>query len=307
MSGDGGARAAPSCGLGTSTGMPVDLGDGVWQFQTALWQTNSVLAVRDGAALVCDPTFTPSEIESIRGEAKRRASGSVHLLVTHSDFDHTCGIGLFPAAVVVAGPETAEEIRSGRAAAELRSYGPEWDVEWPAELRVDLVVEPGRELTLGPFRVEALDTRGHQSDGLGYVLLDHGVLLPGDYLSAVTYPFVLSSLSGARATLERLLEALERHQLRWVVPGHGPVLTPAEARTVGRADLAYLERLDAAAREALTVGLAPGHAIVAVYAVEPPRSTTDDFEIYGLRESNARRAVAEAAGVAGAASPPRSG
>ena len=276
--------------------MPVDLGDGVWQFQTALWQTNSVLAVRDGDALVCDPTFTAGEIEALRAEAAGRASGAVHLLVTHSDFDHTCGIGFFPQAVVVAGPETAEEIRSGRAAEQLRYSGPEWGAGWPVELRVDRVVEPGVEHALGAFRVEAIDTRGHQGDGAGYVLLDPGVLLPGDYLSSVTYPFVLSSLAGAQATLERLLAATDRHDLRWVVPGHGPALEPAEARAVGEADLTYLDRLQERAREALACGLAPGHAIVAVYAVEPPRPTSDDFEIFGLRERNAQAAVAEAGG-----------
>lgn len=135
----------------------------------------------------------------------------------------------FPQAVVVAGPETAEEIRSGRAAEQLRYSGPEWGARWPAELRVDRVVEPGVE-----------------------------------------------------------------HALGWVVPGHGPALEPAEARAVGEADLTYLDRLQERAREALACGLAPGHAIVAVYAVEPPRPTTDDFEIFGLRERNAQAAVAEA-------------
>ncbi len=55
---------------------PRDLGEGVWHFQTLLWQTNSVLAVAGGEALVCDPALAPAEIEAIREEAGRCAGGA---------------------------------------------------------------------------------------------------------------------------------------------------------------------------------------------------------------------------------------
>lgn len=273
---------------------PRDLGEGVWQFQTPLWQTNSLLAVAAGEALLCDPCWEPAEIEAIRAEAARRAGGSTHLLVTHGDYDHVCGIGFFPEATVVAGEETRARIESGKAAEGLAGAAREWGLEWPLELRVDRVAPAGEELQLGSFRVAAIEARGHVGDGRAFVLLDQSVLLPGDYLSATTYPFVLDSLRRYREANARLLAALEEHDLRRVVPGHGPALTPAEARTVGEADDAYLARLQDAAREAVRDGLAPSPALLHVYAVEPPRPTTDDFEIYAIRTSNARKALEEA-------------
>jgi hypothetical protein len=78
------------------------------------------------------------------------------------------------------------------------------------------------------------------------------------------------------------------------VPGHGRVLLPDEARRIGREDLAYLERLQEAAREAADAVLSPGRALVYAYAVEPPRPTTLDFDIYDVRGGNARRALADA-------------
>ena len=78
------------------------------------------------------------------------------------------------------------------------------------------------------------------------------------------------------------------------MPGHGRVLSPAEAREIGQADLAYLRSLQRSAREAVERRLAPGDALLHVYAVEPPRPDTDDFAVYGIRAGNARLALEEA-------------
>jgi glyoxylase-like metal-dependent hydrolase (beta-lactamase superfamily II) len=278
----------------STTQRVTDLAEGVWQLQSPLWQTNSVLAVADGEALLCDPAFTPAEIDAIGAEAARLGGTPAHLLLTHADFDHTCGIGAFPDVEVIAGTETARKVESGAAAEELRAAGQEWGADWTLDgLRVECVVEPGAELACGPFRVAVVDAPSHGREGVGYVLLEQGVLLPGDHLSAITYPLLAGSLERATQACRRLLEALETHTPRWVVPGHGPALSLAEAQEVGESDLAYLERLAAAARDARSAGLPPGRALLQVYAVEPPRANTDDFELYGIRAGNVRLALAE--------------
>lgn len=277
-----------------TTGTIQDLGEGVWQFQAPLWQTNSVLAAADGEALLCDPALAPEEIEGMRAEVERRAEGPVHLLVTHADFDHVCGIPHFPAAQVVAGEETAQRIEAS-AADDLAAAGPEWGIEWRTDgLRVDRVVTAGSEVTCGAFRVAALDAPSHGREGLAFVLLDQGILLPGDHLSAITYPLLAADPARAALACEQLLAAVGRYEPRWVVPGHGPALTAAEAHAIAEADLAYLRALEGAARDAVAEGLSPGYALLHVFAVEPPRANTDDFEIYAIRAGNARRALAAA-------------
>ncbi len=269
-----------------------DLGEGTWVSQTPLWQTNAALARTGDEALLCDPSFTPEEIERLAALA-REGGGEIHVVVTHGDYDHVCGIGSFQDAVVVAGDATAERITSGTAGEGLAAAGVEWGVDWPTELRVDRVVAPGR-FDCGAFEVEAIEATGHTVDGLAYVLVDQGVLLPGDYLSDMTYPFVLGGLAETIASTRRLLDALDRHDLRWVVPGHGRVLTPEEAAAIGAEDLAYLEALAHAVAEACAGDLSPSRALLHVYQVEPPRETTPDFEIYALRSTNARSVLAHA-------------
>ncbi len=271
-----------------------DLGEGVWQFQAPLWQTNSLLALADGEALLCDPALAPEEIGAIRAEVEQRAEGPLHLLITHGDFDHICGIPYFGGAEVVAGEETARRIESGSVVEELQAAGAEWGFDWPTDgLRVDRVVAAGTEFDSGAFRVAAFDAPSHGRDGLAFVLPEQGVLLPGDHLSAITYPLLAESPRRAAAACERLIEALDRFELRWVVPGHGPALSAAEAQTIAEADLGYLRALEKAAREAVAEALSPGDALLHIFGVEPPRANTDDFEIYAIRAGNARLMLAE--------------
>ena len=266
-----------------------DLGEGVWVAQAPLWETNALLARSGGETLLVDPGLEPAEIETLAG----LADDVVHVLVTHGDYDHVCGIGAFPAATVIAGAATAARIGSGEAVDALAAAGNEWGHGWSLDLRVDRVVEPG-PFRCGAFSIEAIEATGHTTDGLAYVLVDQGVLLPGDYLSPMTYPFVGAGVERAIATTRRLLDVVERGDLRWVVPGHGAPLTPDQATAVGIGDVGYLEALVAAAHEARERGLPPGPALLRVFAVEPPRETTPDFEIYALRAANARAALADA-------------
>jgi hydroxyacylglutathione hydrolase len=270
-----------------------DLGEGVRQFQAPLWQTNSVLAVSGSEALLCDPALAPEQIGAIRTEVDALGGGPLHLLVTHGDFDHVCGIPYFPEAEVVAGEEAAGRIHED-AAGELADAGPEWGYEWRTDgLRVDRVVAAGG-FRCGAFRVEALEAPSHGREGLAFVLPEQGILCAADHLSPITYPLLAGSLERTAVAVEGLLRALERFELRWVVPGHGRALEPQEARAIGEADLAYLRALQQAAREAVDDEPSDGWALLRAFAVEPPRANTNDFEIYGIRAANARLAVAEA-------------
>jgi glyoxylase-like metal-dependent hydrolase (beta-lactamase superfamily II) len=274
--------------------VPVDLGEGVRQYQTPLWQTNCLLAVAGGEALLCDPSYTQEEIEELRYEVERTGASRVHVLVTHADFDHVCGLGSFPDATVVAVDGTAARVGDGSAGEALAAAGEEWGIGWPSDgVRIDESVGAGEAL-LGAFRVDIVDAPSHGREGAAFVLADQGVLFPGDHLSPITIPLLAGSPELAVSAGEALLDALARHELRWVVPGHGRALTVDEARAIGEADVAYLTRLREAAGEAVEGGLPPGDALLHAYAVEPPRPDTDDFAVYGIRTANARLALEEA-------------
>lgn len=269
------------------------LAENVWHYQSERWRTNALLAVEAEHALVVDPCWEASEIARIHADADAD-SRTVHLLLTHADADHTCGIGFFPDAVVVGEAETAKRIRDGSAAAQLAAVAAEWGTPLPTDLRVDRVIEVDADVECGPFKMATFKARGHTSDGLAVLLRDSGVLIAGDYLSATSNPWVWTSVSDACRATETILDALDRNAVRWVMPGHGPVLAPRDAAIVGQEDLLYLERLLAEAAAARKEGLSWGEAMLSLMAVPPPRASPPDFELYNPKFITAEAALAEA-------------
>lgn len=267
------------------------LDGGALQLQSQLWATNSVLIDGGDACAVCDPSIFPEEIDAIRD--KTASYGRVYLLVTHSDFDHVCGVPSFPDATVIAGARTATAIADGTARRKLDQGVLGWGGSWAGELRVD-VVAGDEVLGCGELDLVVFEAHGHAADGSAFVVTNRRLLLPGDYLSAVCYPIVLGSLDAVIATHERLLAALDAYEVLLIVPGHGPALNRREAQRIAREDLRYIRALQAAAGDAVHDDLSADAALLAVRGVQPPRPARPDFEALDLRSANARTALTEA-------------
>ena len=267
------------------------LDGGVLVLQSRLWATNSVVVPAGDACLLVDPSIFPDEIEAVRSASS--SYGRVYVLVTHSDFDHVCGVPAFPDATIVAGPTTAGAIAAGTARRALDEAQREWRTSWVGSPRVDLVLD-GDAVRCGTCDVAAIDARGHGDDGEAFVVAELGLLLPGDYLSAVCHPIVLGSLTSALATHERLLRALGEWSITTVVPGHGPALTRDQARRIAGQDSDYLRALQTAAADVVRAGADAEDAVATVRSVPPPRPARPDFEALGLLAANARAALADA-------------
>jgi hydroxyacylglutathione hydrolase len=266
------------------------LAGGELVLQSELWATNSVLVPGPGACLVCDPSIFPDEIAEIH--AASRCAAGVYVLVTHSDFDHVCGLPAFAEATVVVGESTAAAIADGTARRKLDEGGREWGTRWDGELRVDVTISSGFA-RCGDVEVAAVDTRGHGDDGSAFVIPGHRLLLAGDYLSAVCPPIVLGSFAGAVSAIERLRRAIDDHEITTVVPGHGPVLDREQAVQIAREDIGYLQEVQAAAADAIRDRADPGAAFATVEAVPSPRRARAGFERFDWTSANARRALAE--------------
>ena len=205
-----------------------------------LWQTTTLAVVRDGTRLLVDPGIAPWEAR------EAAADGVGHILITHADWDHVMGIGLFPAARVWAGEGSAERIRSGMARAEVEEQTRPYGVPYEAldKLRVDEVIpDDSTAFSIGPWRAECHLVPGHTPDGLATWLPDEGLLLVGDYLSEQEIPFAYDSIWSYRRTLSLLSDLITRTQPSHVVVGHGRPHAPARALEIAAQDLDYMEAL----------------------------------------------------------------
>lgn len=259
----------------------------MWErFEAALWSTTSLLVVAEGESLVVDPAISADEVARIGRRTLELDAPVRHVLITHGDWDHVCGIGAFPDAAAVMGEETAERVRS-RGADSVKRAAETYRLEVSGPPRVDRTFARGAAVELGPFVVETFPLTGHTADGNGYRIRDLGLLIVGDHLSPVEFPFAKSP-AAYRFTLAGLIETLRRDSPETVIPGHGPPLDPAEALHIAEADLVYLRSLHAAVAGAAT----REEAHAAASEVELPRDCAPDLA--EMRGFNVDRQIDEA-------------
>lgn len=256
------------------------------RFESALWETSSLLLAGRGEALLVDPGISEEEVARVAGWADELGVTVTAVLATHADWDHVCGIAAFPEAIAAMSERAAVRVASRPPEASVASRAAAYGLRVAGEPRVDRTFEPGATLQIGPFVVETLPLPGHTPDGVAYRIRELDLLAVGDHLSTVEFPF--ASAPGAyRATLAGLIELLQRDPPARVVPGHGPELTAGEALGIAEADLDYLWALHGAARTASS----REKALVAALEVPTPRPAAGDLE--EARTENAAVAVAE--------------
>ena len=262
----------------------------VERFESALWETSSLLLADGGEAVLVDPAVSVEEVARIAARAAELGTRVTHVLATHADWDHVCGIAAFPEATAMTSEATAARLAARAADATVAERAARSGVAIVGEPRVDRTFAPGSALQVGPFLVETLALAGHTPDGVAYRVRELDVLAVGDHLSAVEFPFATST-AAYRATLAGLLDLLRRDPPGRVVPGHGPELSASEAVAIAEADLDYLWALNVAARGSST----RDEAREAALAVPLPRRAAEDLE-EDARAWNAEMAIAEVLG-----------
>jgi glyoxylase-like metal-dependent hydrolase (beta-lactamase superfamily II) len=159
-------------------------------------------------------------------------------------------------------------------------------VEIAGEPRVDRTFPAGVAVQVGPFLFETLALSGHTPDGTAFRCRALDLLVVGDHLSAIEFPFATST-AAYRGTLAGLVDLLRHDPPGRVVPGHGPELTAAEALAIAEADLGYLWEL----HDAVAGGATREDARAAGLSVELPRPAADDLA--QARAENVEAALAE--------------
>lgn len=220
-------------------------------FVSELYQTTSAVIVTDTHVIVADPCWLPREVEEIRLFVESvREKRRVVLLFTHSDFDHIIGSKAFPEALVVASGAFARSPAAEREGSleQIRDFDDknyikrEYEIAYP---ETDYAMDgDGTVLELGKTRLVCYQAPGHNADGMMTVVEPHGVLILGDYLSDVEFPFISHDSRSYEETLLKLDLILSRHEVRLFVPGHGsPTRDPAEMRSRQASDLRYIREL----------------------------------------------------------------
>ena len=213
-----------------------------------LWQTTAT-ALRSGdETMLIDSPYFPDELELLPTVLAQSGFEVNALLATHGDFDHVLGRLAFPELSLGVGESTMLRLQRspGEAQRDLRDHDQEFYVTRPRPLALggtQSLPVPGK-LGLGEEELELFPAEGHVSDGMAVFAPWLGVLVCGDYLSAVEIPMLGpgGTVAEYRATLGRLAAVVERAET--VVAGHGPPSSRETALRLLDEDSGYLDALE---------------------------------------------------------------
>ncbi len=200
-----------------------EIAEGVHLQPSLLYQTACLVIADSHGVTAIDPGYFDVEIADSRAlfDALAAVHGGVRrLALTHSDFDHIVGAPAFRDAQCLTSADW-DEANEARALGALRRFDAEHYIERATPLkepvRRDVALGDGDEC--GAF--VSYGAKGHTDDGLVLYHRPSRVLIVGDYLSDLEFPFIYTSATRYRETLEKLAELVGRSRPALLVSQHG--------------------------------------------------------------------------------------
>lgn len=238
--------------------MPYMLTKDIFVFQSSIWQTNSVVILNEAVNVTVDPAYFPAEIQVIADFAARKRSFAKYLVFTHSDFDHIVGHQYFREARKIAHENILHCDREAQFL-QLREIDDTYYVRRQAPFEfpeADITFRDEFALPLKDDTLLFYPAPGHTADCLFIVSPAKKVLVAGDYLSDLEFPFIYHNSDEYLHSLELAAALTEKFQLEYTVPGHGePAGTRAEILQRIERDKNYIRELTERVRDYLLSGL----------------------------------------------------
>ncbi|GEC89057.1 MBL fold metallo-hydrolase [Brevibacillus brevis] len=195
-------------------------------FTSCLWQTTSAVVSTEQRLYLFDPAYFPHEIEAIADYVRRERNGRELILVlTHGDWDHVVGIGKFPDATIIAQKEILTDGRIEQKLNKAKRFDGSYYVVRSYEVGMPTftkLVEDAQDWQ----EVFFLPVPGHTPDQMATLFREQKLLVVGDMLSNLEFPFIDDS-SAYLESLEKLERLVLQGEVEEVIPGHG---VPAKGR-----------------------------------------------------------------------------
>jgi glyoxylase-like metal-dependent hydrolase (beta-lactamase superfamily II) len=223
---------------------------GLTIFESCLFKTTSSVVATEDFVLVADPTWLPAEIAEIKACVESIRSGRpVHLLFTHSDYDHILGCGAFPGATTIASAAFVSNPGADAQIAQILDFDHEYYIDRPYAIEYPQIQIPvhadGQNLEFRNAALKFFLAPGHNPDGLLTLVEPGGVLIVGDYLSDVEFPFIYHSFAAYRRTLSKAFDLIQSYQVQALISGHGsPCFTQADMLHRVGESFSYLQQLE---------------------------------------------------------------
>lgn len=196
-------------------------------FTSCLWQTTSTVVSTDEHLYLFDPAYFPHEIEAIAEYVQRERNGRELILVlTHGDWDHVVGVGRFPDSRVVAQQQIIADGRIEKQLNKAKRFDGTYYVDRSYEIIFPTFTELVEEAQEW-HNVYFLPVPGHTADQMATLFPEQKLLVVGDMLSNLEFPFLEDSQAYLES-LDKIERLVSRGEVAEIIPGHG---LPAKGQT----------------------------------------------------------------------------
>lgn len=196
-------------------------------FESELFRTTTTLLRGQNHLLIVDPNWLPHEVNFIyKIIEKYRHQGQRLLFFTHSDYDHIIGYEkLKKGGKVIASQNFIDNPGKESILAQINKFDDQYYIkrDYPITYpKVDLPISHEEEkVILGGEVYKFYQARGHNSDGLICLNRTRGILIVGDYLSNIEFPYIYDSIAKYEQTLDLLELIINKESVKILITGHG--------------------------------------------------------------------------------------
>ena len=140
-------------------------------FESAIYRTTSSLFSNDDLSLLVDPNWLPIEVEYLKQQVNSlNNNNKLHLLFTHSDYDHIIAWQAFKNPTTIASKTFVESENKEKQIQDIKDFDDKhyiqrsYPIEYP---KIDHVIaDEGSELIFNKTKLTFYKAPGHTNDGL---------------------------------------------------------------------------------------------------------------------------------------------
>ena len=199
-------------------------------FESALFRTTTTLIIGNDHIILVDPNWFPNELQFIKDYIFNLAfKKEKYLFFTHSDYDHIIGYNFFTEYKTVASRNFVNQKAKEAILDKIRTIDDdnytlrEYTVTFPA---IDMVIEDEQtHIQLGTETYKVGYILGHNDDSIYLMDEDKGILVVGDYLSNIEFPYLYHSFQAYMDSLTTLSDIISTGKASMLIPGHGDFTT----------------------------------------------------------------------------------
>lgn len=195
-------------------------------FESALFRTTTSVIIGEHYILLVDPNWLPMELDFIETELLEIGKGKEkYLLFTHSDYDHIIGYGKFKSYKTIASLNLVNNTDKEKTLQYIHTFDDQYyikrdyAIEYP---NIDISIgEERKTIQLGKEEYIIYQAKGHNKDSIIAYNKSKGILIAGDYLSNIEFPYIYDNWENYLKTLSIFEELLHQYPVKILVPGHG--------------------------------------------------------------------------------------